>query len=149
MAICACGCGGVTNGRFCQGHHMRTRPVVSGYRKAHNTGSIKFLHQQRAECAFGHQLPSRAVVHHADGTRSESSPLVICEDAAYHRLLHVRMRVRAAGGDPNTDRICYTCKHVKSISDFTPADRSRKSWYCRDCRNARNRARRIRLKAVA
>jgi hypothetical protein len=70
------------------------------------------------EKAFGKQLPQTAEVHHVDGTRSEYSPLVICENHAYHMLLHRRMRVVRAGGNPNTDKVCSQCGHVLPLSSF-------------------------------
>jgi hypothetical protein len=42
-----------------------------------------------AEKALGKPLPPKAVVHHANGSRN-SGPLVICQDRAYHWLLHRR-----------------------------------------------------------
>ncbi len=50
-------------------------------------------YRERAEQALGHPLPPSAVVHHHtyDGDRSQ---LVICQDRAYHALLHQRMRAR-------------------------------------------------------
>jgi hypothetical protein len=94
-------------------------------------------------------------VHHADGSRRDDAPLVICQDAAYHKLLHVRMRVREAGGNPDTDRICYTCKAVKPVAAFPVKPTAmfeqqfRAIWYCRTCTNARHRQRRARRKAAA
>ncbi len=50
-------------------------------------------YRERAEHALGHPLPPFAVVHHHsyEGNRSQ---LVICQDLAYHALLHRRMRAR-------------------------------------------------------
>lgn len=72
------------------------------------------------EHALGKPLPVNACVHHVDenGLNNENSNLVICENNRYHRLLHVRLRVLKAGGDPNTDKICSSCKAVKSKSEF-------------------------------
>lgn len=134
LGLCPCGCGepaplarntdrryGWVTGEprpFRQGHHMRrvardpdTYPNVS------YADGVRRIHRVRAELARGKPLPRHAVVHHANGTR-DSGPLVICQDRAYHMLLHARMRVKAAGGNPNTDKICGTCKTVLNKSQF-------------------------------
>ena len=68
-------------------------------------------HRLVAERVIGHVLPTRAVVHHRDGDRGNNQPdnLVICEDDAYHNLLHRRMRAYAACGQAEA-RKCWVCK---------------------------------------
>lgn len=58
-----------------------------------------------AEKALGRFLPLGSPVHHVDGDRTNNAPsnLVVCEDAAYHNLLHRRMRALEASGDPSAD----------------------------------------------
>jgi hypothetical protein len=104
------------------------------------------LHRFRAEKALGKPLPLKAIVHHADGSKADDAPLVICQDAAYHALLHARMRIKAAGGNPNTDRICVFCRLVKPISEFYPSAARLNNfgqWRCIGCpvRSARRRQR--------
>jgi hypothetical protein len=135
--LCACGCGQPTNiATFTNTKlgHVAGQPYP--YRKGHRsasgrhprkepgTGSLVLRHRARAERALGKPLPAAAHVHHADGSKNEDAPLVICQDAAYHNLLHVRMRVLRAGGNPNTDRVCSTCRRVKAISEFFPKQNS-------------------------
>jgi hypothetical protein len=101
-------------------------------------------HRVRAERAFGRALPARAVVHHADGSKNIDAPLVICEDTAYHNLLHMRTRTFRAGGNPDADRICLRCRVVKRLVEFGPAPSKpmgRKSW-CRPCENSYKKDRR-------
>ena len=152
--LCACGCGLPTNVaqrtvphlgyvkgepyRFRHGH----RSAQPGYRrKAVGTASRLQRHRARAERALGKPLPSTAHVHHADGSSSEDAPLVICQDDAYHHLLHIRMRIVRAGGDPNTQKLCRQCGQVKDKNAFS----AYRSMYdgrhsqCRSCYNARQR----------
>ncbi len=135
MPLCQCGCGesvtqakltdarrGVKRGdfnRFLKAHYRRPRKE-SSYRsvRVKASGSTEAIHRLRAEQALGRPLPKGVVVHHADGSRNELAPLVICPSHAYHKLLHIRMRVANRGGNPNTDKICSRCRSVKSMSDF-------------------------------
>lgn len=145
---CACGCGAATNvdklgrmrARYLPGHQPYARmenPTNYNY----STSGVR-IHRLRAARALGKPLPPKAVVHHADGSRRQDAPLVICENAAYHRLLHARMRIVAAGGNPNTDRICSTCRAVKRLEDFCRAsgDSRGRDTYCRSCKAARKAA---------
>lgn len=87
-------------------------------------------HRLRAERALGHPLPRRAVVHHVnEGDLSEAAPLVICEDQGYHRFLHYRANIVRAGGNPNTDKVCSTCKAVLPLTAFYTMRRNdRRPW---------------------
>lgn len=73
-----------------------------------------------AEKALGKPLPPSAVVHHFNGNPRDNRPenLVICEDNAYHRILHRRQLVVDAGGDPNTQHFCVDCKRAKGFHEF-------------------------------
>jgi hypothetical protein len=92
--------------------------------------SLVHVHVLTAEKALGKRLPLGAEVHHVNSDRTDASAgnLVICQDHAYHMLLHVRTRVLRAGGNPNTQRICCRCKQLTQIQDLA-GDKSR----CRPC----------------
>lgn len=85
-----------------------------------------------AERALGHFLPAKAVVHHVDSNQSNNTNrnLVICQDQAYHNLLHKRTRIVKAGGDPNNDRVCGRCKAVTPIEKMV-----KNGGYCKPCFN--------------
>ncbi len=112
--------------------------------------SIKLVrlpeHVYVAEIALGHALPSSAQVHHVDENRSNnaSANLVICENAAYHLLIHARQRVVNAGGNPNKEKLCSTCLKLQPISDFYIGHSK-----CRACFKVKNRRYHQNRKAVA
>lgn len=63
-----------------------------------------------ASRALGRPLPKGSEVHHVNEDGTDNSPwnLVICENAAYHKLLHRRTKAYLACGDP-TYRQCQFC----------------------------------------
>ena len=61
-----------------------------------------------AEKALGKPLPKGAEIHHY-GKRDDNTKLVICQDQAYHKLLHRRMRAIKACGHASW-RKCQYCK---------------------------------------
>lgn len=144
MNACECGCGLLTrlrNGvprRFINGHNKRMVAVVKDtYRRTGRTG---YVHVAVAERALGRRLPAGAVVHHVDENplNNLTSNLVICQDAAYHKLLHYRARIVAAGGNPNTHKLCSACG-LKPLTEFGPCVRDKSSGLqnlCRKCQSA-------------
>lgn len=157
--FCHCGCGarttlavqtvrskGRVKGQPCRylpGHNGRTIdyslnlyvPVYDPKRKH----SYVYEHVLRAERALGRVLPHGAQV---DGNRrnNANSNLVICPDAAYHRLLHSRMRLVQLGANPNTQNVCGDCKSVKPLEDFCRNVRATtgRNRLCRQCMNIRD-----------
>lgn len=95
-----------------------------------------------AEKALGKPLPPKAHVHHVDGDHMNNAPsnLVICQDMAYHKLLHYRTRIVKAGGNPNTQKFCNDCKALKDLIEFN-VSRYQKSVgrqpVCRACQKKR------------
>jgi hypothetical protein len=124
-----------------------SRPRRFGY-PAYGKNGVHLAHRFRAEQALGKPLPIGAEVHHADGSKSVTAPLVICQDSAYHHLLHFRAKVLALGGNPDTDKPCSRCKRMLPKSEFNI---NRKhlvdglDYFCRRCvseKNAIQKARR-------
>lgn len=101
-------------------------------------GTRKFLHVFVAEKALGKTLPKNAAVHHVDGNPSNNSSdnLVICEDQAYHSLLHVRTRAFLAVGNANWRR-CRFCKQHDDTANLGQLKDG--SFFHRECMTERNR----------
>lgn len=125
--------------KFCSrecGYASRRGEPGKTYRNVNDGGKERGAHVLRAEAALGHRMPPGAEVHHADGSKSEHAPLVICQDRAYHMLLHMRMRIKAAGGNPNTDAVCPHCLKALPLEEFCHHRNSRghaRNWICRSC----------------
>ena len=79
-----------------------SRAMIHGY---------VYEHILVAEKVLGKPFPVGAVVHHIDGNASnnEHSNLVICENNAYHLILHRKKRSLEASGHANW-RKCWICK---------------------------------------
>ena len=68
-----------------------------------------------AEKVLGRALKGTELVHHVDGVGHNNlhSNLVICPNAAYHRLLHIRTEALTLSGNANY-RKCVYCKAYDS-----------------------------------
>lgn len=128
MTTCECGCGRVPNTgkRYVHGHqvgrgpnHMNWAGGVSyrsgGYRSVLQAdGSHKLEHIVVAERTLGKPLPKGAHVHHVNGDAGDNRPenLVVCENSAYHNMLHRRQRAYDATGNANA----YPCVFCQSYA---------------------------------
>jgi len=74
-------------------------------------GDYDRVHVAICEKVLQKPLPKFAVIHHADGNKANNKKnnLVICENSAYHQLLHKRNRAFIATGNPNSFK-CSICK---------------------------------------
>lgn len=122
---------------------MQSHPRAT---KSGKYGAFVYEHVLIAEKAIGRLLESSHPVHHHNEIRSDNrnQNLVICEDQGYHMLLHVRAKVVARGGDPNTHKICFQCDSIKAKEEFpqllsSPDGRFRK---CKACHNGDRQTRR-------
>ena len=88
---------------------MKRKPSGGAYKYDMRGGVYEHvLVVVRARC--GKPLPPKAIVHHVngDGRDNRASNLVVCNDHAYHMLLHRRIAARAACGNPHWER-CRIC----------------------------------------
>lgn len=90
-----------------------------GYKAFRIEGKFKFEHVLIAEKALGRTLPKEVQVHHFDYNKQNNSRrnLVICPNAAYHKLLHVRTDALNATGNPNA-RKCSRCKQYDLLENL-------------------------------
>jgi len=86
------------------------------------------LHRIAAENALGKPLPEGAAVHHHNAEQ-----LMICQNNAYHRLLHQRMRAHEACGNSNW-RKCKVCKKYDDPKNLY-INRDNRDVYHRGCKN--------------
>lgn len=102
-----------------------------------STGKREFQHVIVAEKALGYALPEGVLVHHVNEIKTDNrnQNLVICENAAYHNLLHLRMRWIADGIDPDKEQRCQKCRTVKPFTEFYPSRRHMIGYFpiCRKC----------------
>ncbi len=122
---------------FCASHPKRKRRIIEE-------------HVLICEKALGHVLPAKAAVHHWNENKRDNrnENLVICQDNAYHMLLHARRRRLTDTGDLSTKRCCQ-CHEVKALADFP---REKRNWdglcsYCLPCSRVRNKAQRDGLRS--
>lgn len=125
---------GERHGNWKGGFHVPANPKSYAVRLV-ETGKQVREHRLVAEAALGRRLPEKAVVHHADGNSLNNKPsnLVICENIAYHRLLHARERRLKECGSLDLKK-CSLCGQVKPLSDFNAAPRwDGRHGYCKLC----------------
>jgi hypothetical protein len=106
---------------------------IPDHPKANSYGYVN-EHIVIAEKALGKPLPTGAVVHH-----HASDQLVICQDKAYHNMIHRRMRAYEACG--NADWV--KCSYCATYDDPSNMWISKKSGYGfhRECQNKSRKAR--------
>lgn len=172
---CHCGCGqrtpisdrtnrtlGYVEGephRFARGHSPRNGRYVAsdGYVKVYAPDHPRALrghvyeHLLIAERALGKHLPDGAEVHHFNEDRSDNCPqnLVICQDHAFHALLHRRQRALAACGNANW-LCCHFCGQHDDPSRLrvVQGKRQLRVWH-RACSRERSRIRRLKARVAA
>ena len=111
----------------------KKRVLCCGHPRSNPDGYV-FEHILIAEKAVGHYLSAPIEIHHVDGNPSNNDPsnLVICNDHAYHRLLHKRTRSYRATGKTNS-KYCPDCDTWKPPEEFYKS-----CSQCKPCRDKRH-----------
>lgn len=99
--------------RWNGGRHVHAEGYVMVRQVGHpraETNNYVFEHLLVAERALGYPVPATCEVHHVNEIRSDNRGcnLVICQDSAYHKLLHARLRAYRGCGNPDAKR-CWLC----------------------------------------
>ena len=89
------------------------------YRVFGGAANREYEHRLIAARALGRPLPPGVEVHHFDGNglHNEGPNLVICPNAAYHKLLHMRQRALEACGNANW-RLCGYCHQYDAVENL-------------------------------
>lgn len=139
---------GSKNGRWRGGRRLNAQGyvVVTCPEHPHAVDGYMQEHRLIVERALGHILRRSAPVHHWNEIKTDNrrSNLVACQDDAYHKLLHARMRTLRAGGNPHHAKLCQRCATVKPKADFS-RQRSRQDGLqstCKACQRSASAARR-------
>jgi hypothetical protein len=113
---------------------------IDSKRKHRNGYSLE--HINIVENAIRKSLPEKAVIHHANGDKSDNrnENLVVCEDAAYHNMIHARKRALKECGHANWIK-CPFCKKYDSKGNMYLYP-SKTRGHHRDCINKYSRERR-------
>lgn len=132
------------------------RRISEGYRlvympnhpRAHKSMRVVREHLLIVEKALGKYLPRSAMIHHVNENKLDNSPtnLVVCNDRAYHILLHNRLRAHKACGNPKW-RKCRHCKQWDNPENLTIIENQKQghTTYHKKCASlAEKRKRRIR-----
>ena len=108
-----------------------------------------FEHRLMVEKALGHILPRSAVVHHVNNVRTDNrnDNFAVLENRTEHLLLHMRLRILRAGGNPWTEHLCPVCG-PKDRSEFRGGRGGRPCGKCIECRRKRDKRYYIRIGAA-
>lgn len=121
------GCGAPHDAKgYCHSHYKRWKlhgnPLIvkvgprgsgwrdrKGYQYHTVNGKSKLEHIAVAEKALGRLLPPGVVIHHVDENKQNNQPnnLVICQDNAYHKYLHMRLNAWKACGNADWRKCPY------------------------------------------
>lgn len=127
--------------------------MTGQYRAVTINGRSGREHVLVAMRALGRPLPAKAEVHHFNGDKSDNRPanLVVCQDRAYHSLLHRRQAALAATGNANFRRCvhCHTYDDPSNLIRHSARGRTHRACVLAAERRRRRQRRIARLAARA
>jgi hypothetical protein len=154
MKPCKCGCGiEIDDGKtFVWGHNrkgMKNKTIlrgeqnpnwkgglgyvsVDGYHvRSEGNGKRIYCHRELVEKILGIALPINATIHHHDGNslNNLNGNFVVCENQAYHMLLHRRARTLKECGHADWLR-CYFCKQYDIHDNINKSKRMQYHLFC-------------------
>jgi len=105
--------------------------IAKGYAMVMDNGERRPVHVLIAERAIGRRLRKDQPVHHANRIKLDNRPtnLVVCQDEAYHALLHRRIRALEQCGHADW-RSCQFCKKFDDPSNLVPRKSSHYHKHC-------------------
>lgn len=157
---CQCGCGEKTNiatknqsksgtvagqpRKYIYGHRAKISQCNGRKRISHNGKKIR-LYKKIVEDILDYQLPNTAVVHHVNGNIQDNNPsnLVVCQNHAYHRMIHAREVALKECGHADW-RKCKYCHEYDSIENLYFPPNNEYAMHKR-CNAKYHRERRIRI----
>jgi hypothetical protein len=117
------------------GKIMRSGGYIGVYRPDHpraDKGGYVLEHLLVAEKALGYPVPLSVEVHHVNEIKTDNAGrnLVICQDKAYHDLLHSRAEAYRQTENPDAHR-CWIC----DCWDTGNLMKAGRSWYHQACQS--------------
>jgi len=104
--------------------------IRKGHPRANRDGYVS-EHVLIAESAIGRHLETTHPIHHFDKNpaNNANANLVVCEDQAYHKLLHQRQSALEACGDANalSCHLCLSYEHQEEIRIYAYRRTGRKA----------------------
>lgn len=126
-----------------------TSVLAPGHPNANSVGHVS-EHVLIASRALGRGIPRGVIVHHVDENPLNNHPgnLVICQDQAYHMVLHQRQRAVEACGRASWLR-CVICKKYDEPGNLYVSPQGRATHRKCGARKARERRAEKRAERVA
>lgn len=136
---------GKQNGHWKGGRIIHVRGYIQIQLPNHpraNAGGYVFEHIVICEKALGKTLPADAEPHHVDGCKvnNKNYNLVVCQDHAYHMLLHQRARALRECGHASW-RKCKYCKQYDDLNNLVLYQSKGQSAFHKICKNRYDKAR--------
>lgn len=147
---------GQGHGRWIGGRRVDSSGYVEIRQPGHHRGPNGYVkeHVLVVEAVLGRRISGEHPIHHFDEDRTNNSPgnLVVCEDQAYHELLHRRMDALEGCGNPDALR-CSICGEWDAEENLAVTQlrgkRARLVAYHRPCAAKKARERKARLRRQA